>query len=68
MDYIHKVFMNFLKLESVGGMDFKWTDNNLSSFIKNIFICGLKIAKNRMGLEQHEGELLMTECFVFCIL
>ncbi len=32
----------------------------LSDFIKNIFICVLKMNEGLKGLERHEGEQLMT--------
>ncbi len=33
----------------------------LSDFIKNILICVLKMDEGLTALEQHEGELLMTQ-------
>ncbi len=48
MDYIYDVFMNFLKLESFGWMDFQWRDRNHSGFYKNILICVNQVWNNKM--------------------
>ncbi len=47
MDYIYDVFMNFLKLESFGWMDFQWRDRNRSGFYKNILICVNQVWNNK---------------------
>jgi len=51
--------MNFFEVSSC--VDCQWRDRNLSDFIKNIFICILKMNESLTGLERHEGEYLMTE-------
>jgi len=55
------VFNNFLgrqvsiTIEAYGGVI------ELSDLIKNIFICVVKMNESLTGLEQHEGESLLTE-------
>ncbi len=39
MDFFYEVFMNFLKCQSFGGMNFQWRDRNLSGSIKTFILC-----------------------------
>jgi len=55
MDYFYGVFTAFLGLESGSCVDCQWSDRKLSDFIKNIFICVLKINESLTGLGRHEG-------------
>ncbi len=61
MDLFYNVFMNFVKLQSFGCMNFQWRVRNLSGFIKNVIICVSKLNESLMGLEQHESELMITK-------
>ncbi len=61
MDLFYNVFMNCLKLQSFGCMNFQWRDRNLSGFIKNVIICVSKLNESLIGLEQHESELMIIE-------
>ncbi len=56
MVYMYDVFMNFLKLESFGWMDFQWRDRNHSVFYKNISVCVSKMNQSQSSLKQQEGE------------
>ncbi len=53
MDHFYDLFMNFLKHQNVGYLDFQWMDRNFSGFFKNILICASKI-NFLMCLERHE--------------
>ena len=46
----------FLGLESGSCVDSEWRDRKLSDFIKNIFICVVKMKESLTCLERHEGE------------
>ncbi len=54
MNYFYNVFMNLLKHQNVGCMDFQSMDK---IYERIIFI----FHKIRIGLEQHEDEQIMTE-------
>jgi len=56
MEYFNDVFPAFPDLEIGSCVGSPWRDRNLSDFIKNIFICVLKMNKGLTCVEQHEGE------------
>ncbi len=66
MYYFHDVFTTFLGLWSESCLSCQWRDKNLSAFISNIYNYIQKMNKrSKRGLEQHEGEHLMTELNFF---
>ncbi len=56
MDYIYNVFMNFLKCQRFGWMDFYRGSEIFQGFLKMILIYVLKVNKILVDLEQHENE------------
>lgn len=57
-EFVYNAFMKILKHQSFGCVNFQ--RQNLSSFIKMIFMFFSKMNKTLMGLEQQEAEYLMT--------